>query len=147
MKKIEINKIDKETVYKISKRIIKFKNREHFKLEQKIKKQINIKRKLEEKVAIKILKKKKMQKSKDKSRLEREISILKRLNHINVIKIYKITEELENYYIVMEYCENGELFNYIVAHQRLSEEETSYFFYQLINGLDYIHHKNIRKWN
>ena len=43
----------------------------------------------------------------------------------------------------MEYCENGELFNYIVAHQRLSEEETSYFFYQLINGLDYIHHKNI----
>ena len=96
-----------------------------------------------EKVAIKILKKKKMQKSKDKSRLEREISILKRLNHINVIKIYKITEELENYYIVMEYCENGELFNYIVAHQRLSEEETSYFFYQLINGLDYIHHKNI----
>ena len=48
MKKIEINKIDKETVYKISKRIIKFKNREHFKLEQKIKKQINIKRKLEE---------------------------------------------------------------------------------------------------
>ena len=96
-----------------------------------------------EKVAIKILKKKKMQKSKDKSRLEREISILKRLNHINVIKIYKITEELENYYIVMEYCENGELFNYIVAHQRLSEEVTSYFFYQLINGLDYIHHKNI----
>ena len=49
-----------------------------------------------EKVAIKILKKKKMQKSKDKSRLEREISIIKRLNHINVIKIYKITEELEN---------------------------------------------------
>ena len=96
-----------------------------------------------EKVAIKILKKKKMQKSKDKSRLEREISILKRLHHINVIKIHKISEEPDNYYIVMEYCENGELFNYIVAHQRLSEEETAYFFYQLINGLDYIHHKNI----
>ena len=96
-----------------------------------------------EKVAIKILKKRKMQRAKDKSRLEREISILKRLNHINVIKIHKIAEELENYFIVMEYCENGELFNYIVARQRLSEEETAYFFYQLINGLDYIHHKNI----
>ena len=96
-----------------------------------------------EKVAIKILKKKKMQRKKDKSRLDREISILKRLHHINVIKIHKITEEIDNYYIVMEYCENGELFNYIVAHQRLSEEETAYFFYQLINGLDYIHHKNI----
>ena len=96
-----------------------------------------------EKVAIKILKKKKMQRAKDKSRLEREISILKRLHHINVIKIHKISEEQDNYFIVMEYCENGELFNYIVARQRLSEEETAYFFYQLINGLDYIHHKNI----
>ena len=96
-----------------------------------------------EKVAIKILKKKKMQKNKDKLRLEREINILKRLHHINVIKIHKISEESDNYYIVMEYCENGELFNYIVAHERLSEEETAYFFYQLINGLDYIHHKNI----
>ena len=96
-----------------------------------------------EKVAIKILKKKKMQKAKDRSRLEREISILKRLHHINVIKIHKIAEEIDNYFIVMEYCENGELFNYIVSHQRLSEEETAYFFYQLINGLDYIHHKNI----
>ena len=96
-----------------------------------------------EKVAIKILKKKKMQKNKDKLRLEREINILKRLHHINLIKIHKISEESNNYFIVMEYCENGELFNYIVAHERLSEEETAYFFYQLINGLDYIHHKNI----
>ena len=96
-----------------------------------------------EKVAIKILKKKKMQKNKDKLRLEREINILKRLHHINLIKIHKISEESDNYFIVMEYCENGELFNYIVAHERLSEEETAYFFYQLINGLDYIHHKNI----
>ena len=96
-----------------------------------------------EKVAIKILKKKKMQKNKDKLRLEREINILKRLHHINLIKIHKISEESDNYFIVMEYCENGELFNYIVAHERLSEDETAYFFYQLINGLDYIHHKNI----
>ena len=96
-----------------------------------------------EKVAIKILKKKKMQKNKDKLRLEREINILKRLHHINLIKIHKISEESDNYFIVMEYCENGELINYIVAHERLSEEETAYFFYQLINGLDYIHHKNI----
>ena len=96
-----------------------------------------------EKVAIKILKKRKLSHNKDKLRLEREISILKKLHHINVIKIYKINEESDHYYIVMEYCENGELFNYIVEHQKLSEEETSYFFYQLINGLDYIHHKNI----
>ena len=43
----------------------------------------------------------------------------------------------------MEYCEKEELFNYIVDRQKLDEEEASYYFYQLINGLDYIHLKNI----
>ena len=96
-----------------------------------------------EKVAIKILKKKRITNSSEMSRLEREISILKKLNHINLIRTYKINEDCENYYIFMEYCENGELFNYIVDKQKLDEDETAYFFYQLINGLNYIHHKNI----
>ena len=104
---------------------------------------LGINKTTKEKVAIKILKKKKLLQNSDKSRLEREISILKKLNHINVIKTHKINEDFDKYYIVMEYCENGELFNYIVDRQKLNEEEASYFFYQLINGLDYIHHKNI----
>ena len=104
---------------------------------------LGINKTTKEKVAIKILKKKKLLQNADKSRLEREITILKKLNHINVIKTHKINEDSEKYYIVMEYCENGELFNYIVDRQKLDEDEASYFFYQLINGLDYIHHKNI----
>ena len=96
-----------------------------------------------EKVAIKILRKNKIIHKEDVERIEREISILKKLSHINVIKIYKINEDKEKYYIFMEYCENGELFHYIVEKQRLSEEESSFFFYQLINGLEYIHSENI----
>ena len=96
-----------------------------------------------EKVAIKVFKKKNISGDNEKLRIKREISISKKLNHINVIKIYKINQDEEKYYIFMEYCENGELFNYIVEHQRLDEDESAYFFYQLINGLDYIHHKNI----
>ena len=96
-----------------------------------------------EKVAIKILKKNKIIHREDVERIEREISILKKLSHINVIKIHKINEDEEKYYIFMEYCENGELFHYIVERQRLTEEESSFFFYQLINGLEYIHSENI----
>ena len=39
----------------------------------------------------------------------------------------------------MEYCQGGELFYYIVEKIRLSEEESVFFYYQLINGLEYIH--------
>ena len=104
---------------------------------------LGINKKTKEKVAIKILKKKKIIQREDIDRIEREINILKNLNHINVIKIYKINEDSENYYIVMEYCENGELFHYIVERKRLEEDEASFFFYQLVNGLEYIHSKNI----
>ena len=96
-----------------------------------------------EKVAIKILKKKKIKYKEELERIEREINILQKLEHINVIKIYKINEDEEKYYIFMEFCENGELFHYIVERQRLEEEDASFFFYQLINGLEYIHSENI----
>ena len=43
----------------------------------------------------------------------------------------------------MEYCKHGELFDYIVKNEKLSEEESSIFFYQLINGIEYIHSKGI----
>ena len=39
----------------------------------------------------------------------------------------------------MEYCQGGELFNYIVKNRRLSDEEASFFYFQLINGLEYLH--------
>ena len=96
-----------------------------------------------EKVAIKILKKKKIKRKEELERIEREINILQKLEHINVIKIYKINEDEDKYYIFMEFCENGELFHYIVDHKKLDEEVASFFFYQLINGLEYIHSENI----
>ena len=43
----------------------------------------------------------------------------------------------------MEYCEGGELFDYIVEKERLDEFESSIFFYQLINALDYIHSEGV----
>ena len=95
------------------------------------------------KVAIKIMKKNKIINQDDLIRLDREIQMLKSLNHENIIKIYNILEDSETFYIIMEYCENGELFNRIVEKKRLSEDESAIFYYQLINGLDYIHKKNI----
>ena len=92
-----------------------------------------------EKVAIKILEKNKIQDKDDKIRVKREFEMLTKFNHINVILVTEIFETFDSYYSVMEYCEGGELFNYIVKKRRLSEEESAFFFYQLINGLEYIH--------
>jgi len=95
--------------------------------------------KTKEKVAIKILNKEKIKENDDLKRVKREIKILSMMDHPNIIKTYKITENTRNYYIIMEYCNGGELFNYIVDKGKLEENEASMFFYQLINALDYIH--------
>ena len=94
-----------------------------------------------EEFAIKILNKKKI--SKMKNKMQRENEILTKLNHINVVFVYKIIETEKNIYIIQEYCKLGELFDYIVRKEKLKEKEASVFFYQLINGVEYIHSKGI----
>ena len=99
--------------------------------------------KTKQKVAIKILDKEKIKTKEDLTRIQREIKILSMLEHPNIIKTYTISETPKKYYIIMEYCEGGELFDYIVEKERLEESEASIFFYQLINALEYIHSKGI----
>lgn len=43
----------------------------------------------------------------------------------------------------MEFCQHGELFDYIVAHSRLSEKVACKFYQELINGIEYIHQSGI----
>ena len=96
-----------------------------------------------EKVAIKILDKLKIVEKEDLERIIREMKMLSELDNEHVIKVYQIYEDDNHYLIIMEYCEGGELFNYIVEKQRLTENETAFFYYQIIEGIEYIHSKGI----
>ena len=93
----------------------------------------------DEKVAIKVLEKKRMINKDDHIRLKREFDMINEFNHPNVILVHEIFETNEKYYCVMEYCEGGELFHYIVKKKRLTEKESAFLYFQLINGLEYIH--------
>ena len=103
---------------------------------------LGIFKKTGEEFAIKIINKDKIKKQM-KNILFKENEIITKFNHINVVYVFQIIEDEKNIYIIMEYCNKGELFDYIVAHQKLDEDEASLFFYQLINGVDYIHKKGV----
>jgi 5'-AMP-activated protein kinase catalytic alpha subunit len=90
-------------------------------------------------VAIKILEKDKIHDQKDVERITREIKILKKVRHPNVIQLYEIIETEKELYMIMEYCNGGELFDYIVRHTRLSEKQACKFYLELISGIEYIH--------
>ena len=100
---------------------------------------LGIYRPTQEKVAIKILEKSRIIEKDDEIRVKREFEMLTLFSHPNVILVAEIFESAGSFYCVMEFCEGGELFNYIVRNRRLSSNEAAFFYYQLINGLEYIH--------
>lgn len=79
----------------------------------------------------------------DKTRISREITILSKTSHINIIKFHKLLETPSHYYIITDYCKNGELFQYILTHRNINETEASVFFYQIVNAVHYLHSMNI----
>ena len=95
-----------------------------------------------EKVAIKILEKNKIQNKSDQIRVQREIDIIKKVKHLNIVKIIQIKEDHKNIYIIMEFLDY-DLFLHIVNNKHLDEIESSLYYFQLINGMEYIHSLNI----
>jgi len=97
-----------------------------------------------EKVAVKIMDKAQIfSEPLNLNRIQREIAILKIVRHNNIIKLYELMETPDKIYIVMEYCNGGELFDYIVSKQHLTERQACRFFQEIINCLEYLHSLNI----
>ena len=98
-----------------------------------------------------------MQKSKiildeDKTRLEREIQVLKILRHPNLVHLYSVIEKDDKIYLIMEYNNGIELFDYIVKKKKLQEKEAFIFYQQIISGIEYLHkvkyiHRDIKPEN
>lgn len=74
---------------------------------------------------------------------ENEIRIIQQLRHPGIVQLYDLLQDEHNYYLIMELCQNGELFQYIVDNQRLPELEAKYFLKQVFEALEYVHNLGI----
>lgn len=63
--------------------------------------------------------------------VRREIKILRLFMHPHIIRLYEVIETPTDIYLVMEYVNSGELFDYIVEKGRLQEDEARNFFQQV----------------
>ncbi|ANB13774.1 protein kinase HSL1 [Sugiyamaella lignohabitans] len=75
--------------------------------------------------------------------IEREVIIMKLIEHPNVMALYDVWENKGELYLVLEYVEGGELFDYLIKKGRLDEREAVNYFRQIIYGVDYCHKFNI----
>ena len=77
----------------------------------------------------------------------REVSILKQVDHKNIIKYYSSFLEKEVLYIIMEYAELGDLYSLIKHYKKhskyFSELDLWKISSEILTGLDYLHSHNI----
>ena len=89
-------------------------------------------------VAIKVIDK--IVQKKEMPRIYREIKALKDLNHSFIYQIYQVIENDNFVIMVLEYCSSGELFDYIIEKNYLSEDEARTIFYQLAIAIENVHY-------
>lgn len=89
--------------------------------------------------AVKIFTKQPGQEERSKTEgLQQEIAVLMGVSHPNMLCLKDTFDEGNAVYLVLELAPEGELFNWIVMKQKLTEEETRKVFIQLFQGVKYL---------
>lgn len=99
----------------------------------------------------------------DIATLEREFKIIKQLDHQNILKAYSFSAEgkyqssaggevEDKVYMAIELVKNGEMFDYILATGRMSENTARYYFIQIVESMRYcniqgIAHRDLKPEN
>jgi calcium-dependent protein kinase len=92
--------------------------------------------------AMKIIKKRNKSKN-DEEELMNEINILKKLDHPNILKINDFYSLKNEYSLITEYCQEGELFNEIRAYAPFNEAIAGYYMKQILTAVCYCHGMNV----
>ncbi|XP_056467003.1 serine/threonine-protein kinase ULK2 [Gadus chalcogrammus] len=92
-------------------------------------------------VAIKNINKKNL--SKSQILLGKEIKILKELQHENIVGLYDVQETPNSVFLVMEYCNGGDLADYLQAKGTLREDTLRTFLQQIAAAMRILNSKGI----
>ncbi|CAG8446839.1 13735_t:CDS:2 [Dentiscutata heterogama] len=75
--------------------------------------------------------------------LTREIHHHRYLHHPNIISLFEVIPTENKIYMVLEYCEGGELFDFLVNRKRLKENLARKMFGQLCRAVKYCHDRRV----
>ncbi len=71
--------------------------------------------------------------------LIREIETLSMVDHPNIIKYYETYSDEKYFYIIMEHCTGGDLFDYIVKKKHFSETEACNLIFKMMSAVVHCH--------
>ncbi len=98
-----------------------------------------------EKFAIKIYPKFNLLNFEKRNTVKNEISVLKQLDHENIMKLYEVIDTPKNLYLILEYINGISLTEYMknISGMKIKEDKCKKIFYQIVNAINYCKSKNI----
>lgn len=93
-------------------------------------------------VAMKVVGKEKVIKVGMMEQVKREISVMKMVQHQNIVKLDEVMASKTKIYFAMELVRGGELFEKI-AKGKLKEDVARNYFHQLISAVDFCHSRGV----
>lgn len=93
--------------------------------------------------AIKSISKQSILRSHMGAQVKKEISIMKGLDHPNIVRVFEVLMSTQYLYIVMDFAPGGELYGKITRTGRLLDKECRRYVRQLCSALEYCHGKNV----
>ena len=77
------------------------------------------------------------------NKMKEEISILKKLNHNNIVKFYGYSETNNQLLIQMEYIKYGTLSKWLKTKPKIKEEDASIILSAVLSAVEYMHSNHI----
>lgn len=94
--------------------------------------------------AVKLVARNKLESNSLVSRLfSSEINIMKQIDHPHLLRLCDFIETTNNYYVVVQYCKDGDLEKYLAKVKVIEESEAVFYLKQIMSGFLYLHQKKI----
>ena len=93
--------------------------------------------------SIKVIPKNNLRPGFTKDEIIQEINILKSLDHPHIIKMFEFYVDDNNYYLVNEFCSEGDLNEKLHKIKFFSENVAKLLMFQIFNAVRYLHSKKV----
>lgn len=93
--------------------------------------------------AVKTIHKKNLRSEEERHTFFNEVSVLRSLDHPNILKLYEFYQDDKNFYLITELCSGGELFDRIISHGSFTEAMGANYMNQILSVTAYCHDRNV----
>lgn len=94
-------------------------------------------------VAVKIIPRRCLRTLHDEQRLQREVDATAFLKHDHIVALHDFFEDQDNFYLVLDYCEGGSLYDLIRNGPRMREPQVATIFRQIVEAVSFCHARGV----